>query len=136
MKRVISITAIAFALVTLATGCTSADAIMTGNSHPPTDPSQVRVFLRQPASFDSIGLITATSNSTPIRSKNKTRALNELREKAAELGANGIILTQDNGSTATVGTVILPAGSNTGFMTSGRGTEVEVQGEAIWVKGE
>ena len=128
--------ALSFALSMLATGCTTTDVIMTGESRSATVPSAVRIYLRPPASFDSIGLVTATSNYTPIRSKNKQRALDELRNKAALLGANGILMVQSNGSTGSVGAVMVPAGSNVGIASSSRGTEVEVQGEAIWVTAE
>jgi uncharacterized protein YbjQ (UPF0145 family) len=118
----------------LSMGCTTSDVIMTGDSRPATSPDMVKFYLRAPAAFTSIGLVTASSNSTPVRSKNKERALAELRAKAAQLGANGIILTQTNASTGSSGTVYVPPGSNVGVVSSGRGSEVEVQGEAIWVE--
>lgn len=117
-------------------GCTTSDVIMTGHSRTPVSEDAVQVYLRPPEKFESIGLITASSNSTPIRSHNKQSALTELKRKAAELGANGILLLQDDGSVASVGTVIVPAGSTVGVASSGRGTMVEVKGEAIFVSAQ
>ena len=115
-------------------GCTTSDVIMTGTARSPVSPDSIKMYLRPPEKFESIGLVTASSNSTPIRSKNKQSALTELRKKAATLGANGILLIQDDGSVGSVGTVIVLPGSSVGIATSGRGTLVEVKGEAIYVQ--
>ena len=120
--------------VLMTSGCTTSDVIMTGASRPAVSPDQVQFYLRAPEKYQSIGLVTASSNSTPIRGSNKKRALEELKQKAAQLGANGIILTETNGSTGTTGNAILMPGANAAVVTSGRGTEVEVQGEAIFVE--
>ena len=109
---------------------------MTGLVRSSVSPESVRMYLRPLEKFESIGLVTASSNSTPFRSTNKQSALTELRNKAAALGANGILLLQDDGSVASVGTVIVPPGSSVGIATSGRGTLVEVKGEAIYVQAQ
>lgn len=124
---------IALTVLTVLTGCTTSDVIMTGKARAPVSPESIQMYLRPPEKFESIGLVTASSNSTPIRSKNKQSALTELKKKAAALGANGILLLQDDGSVATVGTVIVPTGSTVAVATAGRGTLVEVKGEAIFV---
>lgn len=129
MKHLLVILAIMLA------ACTSSDVIMTGDKRPATSPAAVKVYLRHPENFDSIALITATSNTTPSRIGNKERALNELKEKAAALGANGIVLTQADGGesprpfigSTTYGTTVGAAGS-------GKGPLVEMQAEAVFVR--
>jgi len=121
-------------IVLLLAGCTTSDVIMTGDSRPATSPEKIKIYLRAPDKFESIGLITASSNATPIRGKNKNRALEELKTKAAQLGANGVLLTQDNTSRSSSGTVFVPQGSNVGIVSSGDSVDVEIQGEAIWVE--
>lgn len=135
MKNIVR-TASYIAMLVALVGCTTSDVIMTGDARRAVPPDSVKMYLRPPAKFESIGLVTASSNSTPFRSKNKRSALAELRKKAAALGANGILLLQDDGSVATVGTIIVPHGSTVGVATSGRGTLVEVKGEAIHVQDE
>lgn len=120
--------------VSIVAGCTTSDVIMTGEARTETSPEAVKIYLRAPDKFESIGLVTATSNATPIRSSNKNRALAELRIKAAKLGANGVILTQSNASSSSGGTIIVPQGSNVGVISTGRGADVEIQGEAVWVE--
>lgn len=127
---------LSIAVFAVLTGCTTSDVIMTGQARSPVSPESVKMYLRPPEKFESIGLVTASSNSTPIRSKNKQSALTELKKKAAALGANGILLLQDDGSVASVGTVVVPPGSSVGVATSGRGTLVEVKGEVIYVQGQ
>jgi len=127
---------LSIAVFAVLAGCTTSDVIMTGLARSPVSPELARMYLRPPEKFESIGLVTASSNSTPIRSTNKQSALTELRNKAAALGANGILLLQDDGSVASVGTVIVPPGSSVGIATSGRGTLVEVKGEAIYVQAQ
>jgi hypothetical protein len=118
----------------LLTACTSSDAIMTGDARAKTSPESVRVYLRHPERFESIALITATSNKTPSRNANKARALSELKEKAAELGANGLVLTQADGGESVCTVTMVPAGTSAvGVMTPGKGPMVEMQAEAIFV---
>lgn len=127
----------AFVLVLGLTGCTTSDVILTGDQHPKLSPTDVKVYLRHPQKFESIALITASSNTTPVRSGNKTRAINELKEKAAELGANGIVLTEADGGESPRTVVMNPAGTAAvGVVTAGKGPMVEMQAEAIFVEVE
>jgi hypothetical protein len=127
---------LSMAVFAILAGCTTSDVIMTGQARSPVSLESVKMYLRPPEKFESIGLVTASSNSTPLRRKNKQSALTELRTKAAALGANGILLLEDDGSVAVVGTVTVLPGSSVGIASSGRGTLVEVKGEAIYVQAE
>lgn len=132
MNRKLSYYSVLF-LITLLSGCTTFDVIMTGEARTPTNPDDVRIYLREPANFVSIGLIDVSSNSTPSRSANKRNALKKLKNEAAKLGANGILLRVSNGSPNQSGAILIPNGNNMGIVTTGRGSIVEMQGEAIYV---
>lgn len=103
--------AILISILTLS-GCTTSDVIMTGSAKVATSPSEISFYLRPPKQFESIGLVTAVSNSTPLLSSNKNSALKELKKKASSVGANGLILMNE----------------------STLGAQVELKAEAIWVE--
>jgi len=118
---------------TILSGCTTFDVIMTGEARKPTSADKLKIYLREPENFFSIGLIDVSSNSTPSRSANKKRALKKLKTEAAKLGTNGVLLRVSNGSPNQGGAILIPNGSNIGIVTTGRGSVVEIQGEAIFV---
>ena len=55
------------ALVAIITGCTTSSAIMTGQARAAKPASDVRVYLRPPAKFESIALVSAMSNAAVSR---------------------------------------------------------------------
>ena len=121
----------------LATACTTSSVVMTGKARPPIPVEDVQIYLRLPVGkLDSIGLVVATSNLTPIRSANREYAIEELRKKAASLGANGLLLNPNEGSPGPTTGVFVPSASPGGvgmFVGGGSGPMVEFQSEAIYV---
>lgn len=122
-------------------GCTTSSAIMTGQARTATPASNVKVYLRPPAQFESIALVTAMSNAAVSRDGSRENVVAELRKKASELGANGILLnpTETGGSTTTSG-VFIPGATKgaPGIFVGGGGAglTVEMQAEAIYVTGQ
>lgn len=110
---------------------------MTGKARPPIPIEDVQIYLRPPAGkFDSIGLVVATSNLSPLRSTNREYAIEELRKKAASLGANGLLLNPNEASPGPKTGVFVPSASPGGvgmFVGGGSGPAVEFQSEAIYV---
>lgn len=107
-------------------GCADSSAIVTGRTYPATVPESVRVFLTPPPKFEEIGLVTASSKNRGgfTRQARQDGAMRQLKAKAAELGANGVILK-------TQGTE-----SSVGFVTGGvviPSQEVAVTGVAVRV---
>ena len=128
---------VALSLAVVLAGCTTSSAIMTGTSRPPTSAEQVRVYLRAPSSpYESIALVTATSNAAVSRDGSRARAIEELRVKAAALGANGILLGQMDNDAGPRPGVYIPGATRgaPGFFVGGSGLTVEVQAEAIFVQ--
>jgi hypothetical protein len=80
---------------------------MIGTARPATDPAAVRIYSTPPAKYEEIALIqsdnTGTSGFTQQGRVNS--AMKRLRENAAKLGANGIILKgiEDGGGATMVG---------------------------------
>lgn len=83
----------AIILLALHLGCTSATMILTGEKRPAISPGQVKVYSDPPKKFETIGLIEAKSEIEFSGQAAVDRALMRLREEAAEVGANGVLLT-------------------------------------------
>ena len=109
-------------------GCATGSTIITGEARPAIDPSMVRIYLDPPAQFETIGLIEASSDVEFSRQAAQDRVINELRNRAARIGANGILL---------VGTGV-QSGDTVGFVSGGvlfttAGSRITGYGRAIYV---
>jgi len=81
-------------IAALMAGCATGAAIVTGVKRTPIDPSQVRIYSSPPASYEEVAIISSNSYwswAWHEQAKMDT-ATRELREKAAKLGANGVVL--------------------------------------------
>jgi hypothetical protein len=74
-------------------GCVSSH-VMIGQARPPISPDQVRIYFHPPAQYDEIALLdTSSRNSLSFTAQGKTDAvIARLKEEAAKLGANGVLL--------------------------------------------
>jgi len=121
----------ALVLVALLSGCSSASSIVTGQRRPPYDEDKVVVYLSPPpVRFEVIGLVTAKTSRGWSEQGYMDSAVANMKEKAAELGANGIILT-GTGSISSGG-MAAATGPNTAIMTTVN--TPTVTGTAIWVE--
>ena len=116
-------------LVLLTLGaCASGSAIVTGAVRAPIKPEQVSIYLEPPAEFETIGLVNASSSSGWTEQGSVDYAIQELKEQAAKLGANGVLLVASGDRTTTTyvlsGTVLVPVPV----------TAKTVRGTAIFVK--
>jgi hypothetical protein len=76
-------------------GCSTSTSVVTGEPRDPIDPSEVKIYRVEPEIFEEIAIVEATSKgSIEFSEQGKIDlALDRLKEKAAELGANGILMT-------------------------------------------
>jgi hypothetical protein len=82
------------ALLLTLVGCISTNAVRLGTptQYPPVQPDSVKVFLTEDdvkGDFDKIAIVNAEGN---YNWANDERLINAMKKKAAQLGANGIIL--------------------------------------------
>jgi hypothetical protein len=77
-----------------ASGCAPTSHVIVGNTHAPISPADVRVYLRPPQHFDEVAVLDASSQfSWATTDQQKTdKVIERLKEEAAKLGANGILL--------------------------------------------
>lgn len=73
-------------------GCATATVIPIGNTRAPIDPSQVRLYAHPPAHYEVVGLINGNSNYEGSGQNGVTDMIAKIKEQAAKLGANGVLL--------------------------------------------
>jgi hypothetical protein len=67
---------------------------MSGHARPAIAPEQVRIYTTAPARYQEIELLQTESGAFTYGEQNKMNSvLAKLRKAAAELGANGVLLT-------------------------------------------
>lgn len=89
-------------LVALAIGgCASGSAIVTGTVRAPISADQVTLYLEPPEEFETVGLVNASSDSGWTEQGSVDYAIQELKQQAAKLGANGVLLDSSGERTTT-----------------------------------
>jgi len=74
--------------------CAPSSHILIGTVRPPIPPSEVKIYLQPPPSFEPIAILNASANSVfgTGGQGSVDKVIQRLKEQAAKLGANGIIL--------------------------------------------
>jgi hypothetical protein len=78
----------------LLASCSTSSHVLVGTPRPPISPDAVQVYMQPPARYEPIASINASSSgSFAITSQqNMDKALARMKDEAAKLGANGILL--------------------------------------------
>ena len=94
----------------LLTACASSPVshVLTGKQRPPIDPAQVKIYASPPAKYEEIAIIDATSSGSGASTEQEQSdaVIQRVREEAARLGANGVIVQRtgyDRGGSTGVG---------------------------------
>ncbi len=129
-------------LACAAAACSTSSHVLIGTARPPISPESVRVYLQPPPKYEEIATINASSQgSLALTSQqNMDKAVQRLKEEAARLGANGILLqgvqdTQSGSIGAGGGGASYGPNSGSGVGVGGSFaiTSKVVQGLAIYV---
>lgn len=88
LKKNLIISLLAISLV----ACASGSAIVTGTKRPPLEPSQVKLYTEPPAKYEVVAVVSASSDAGLTEQGSVGYAVQELKNQAANLGANGVIL--------------------------------------------
>lgn len=129
-------------LAVLLPGCSTSSHVMVGTARPPISPESVRIYLEPPPRYEQVATLDATSQGSfaITGQQNMDKAMARLKEEAAKLGANGVLLQgvqdQQTGSIGTgVGSSSYGPGSSTGVGVGGSFgiTNKAVHGIAIYV---
>ena len=114
--------------VLLLTACASGSSIITGTTRDPIDPSQVNLYLEPPEEYEAIGIVKASSDAGWTEQDSVNYAIEELKNQAAKLGANGVLLSATGETTS-----MAVGGYGTGYMYAVPVTAQTVAGKAIFV---
>jgi len=114
--------------VLLLAGCASGSSIVVGEVREPIDSSQVVQYFKFPENYELIGIVTAPSDAGLTEQVSGGRAVEELKNQAAKLGANGILILFTSGQDPTV-----IDGSGTDYNYTVTVPEKSVIGKAIYV---
>ena len=72
--------------------CASGTAIVTGTTRTAINPEKVKLYLDPPTEYEVIALIKASSDAGWTAQGSQDYAVQELKNQAAKLGANGVLL--------------------------------------------
>jgi hypothetical protein len=119
-------------LCAMLASCTTSH-VMLGQARPATDPASVRIYNTPPPKYEEIALVNADNlgKASFTEQGRVNDSMERLRERSAELGANGVILKGINDGP---NTMMVGSGNNGVFTaTSVPSTIRKVSGVAIWV---
>jgi hypothetical protein len=126
IPRVLRLGPAAAVLAAMLLGCATSSHVMLGTARPPISPESVRVYVQPPERYEEVATLDASSQgSFAITSQqNMDKAIARMKEEAAKLGANGILLQgvqdQQSGSIGTgVGSSSYGPSSSTGVGVGG-----------------
>ncbi len=96
-----------FAVVLGLAACASSGPVMLGPARPPIPVDQVKIYWTPPAAFEPIADLNASTHSVfkPGGQQEMDQVIARLKDEAAKLGANGIMLEGfSDAQTASLGT--------------------------------
>ena len=78
----------------LAAGCSTSSHVLVGTPRPAISPDSVRVYLQPPPRYEEIATLNASSQGSLALTgqQNMDKAMQRMKNEAAKLGANGILL--------------------------------------------
>jgi hypothetical protein len=127
MNTVVSRVSILFALVLLCS-CGSTHTIMVGPARAATTPDAIRVYSSPPRQYERIAIINSSSGPTWAFTTHGQLddAITKLKEEAAKVGANGILIEATGTSSGSnlglgIGGFGAGGGPHSGYSVSGEG---------------
>jgi hypothetical protein len=93
-KAMIRLIVLASVLAMGLAACAPSSHILVGTARPPISPSDVKVYPQPPPTFEQIAILNASAHSMfgTGGQGSVDKVVQRLKEQAAQLGANGIIL--------------------------------------------
>ena len=110
--------------------CATGSAVVTGTERTPIDPTLVKLYLEKPPeNYEVIGLVNAASDAGWTVQESMDYAIQELKNQAARIGANGVLIA----STGETTSVVSGYNNGTGYVWAVPVTAKTVEGRAIFV---
>lgn len=132
MKCILRVFVLSMAAALLG-GCATGAAIVTGKVRPPISPEQVRMYSSPPPVYEEVALVSANSYwSWGWNEQAKLDTANrEIRAKAANLGANGVLIRNIGTAPTSIGGI-----SDGGYSGGSITNMTTLDGIAIFVPGQ
>ena len=123
------------ALVPLA-GCQSGSITVTGTARPPIQEVDVQVYAEPPAEYEVIALLESAPGSGWSQQAQRDSAIQDLKRKAASVGANGILITGSTHGGSSSGVGVGMGGGHGGVGVGFSRSSQALLANAIFVKPE
>ncbi len=98
MKSLVYPLSLTLTVLLLCSCASTSSHILIGSRRPPINPSLVKLYLHPPANYEEVAVVSADSRNSYADSAQAKMdvAITNLKAEAAELGANGILLSSAN----------------------------------------
>ena len=131
MKPKIIVGFLILILAVAISGCATGSVIVTGAKRARVSADAVKLYVTPPKKYEVIGLVEATGMTGLTSQSKMDRAVNKLKKKAGDIGANGVLL----GSSGDAAGGVVGGVSNGVFY--GSNTRIkQTSGQAIFVTEE
>ena len=117
-----------FLLFLFLVGCSTGSSIIVGEVRDSIDPIKVKLYLESPENYEVIGIVKASSGTGWTEQDSVNYAVEELKNQAAKLGANGVLIETTGKTTSTI-----IGGQGTSYLYAIPVSEQTVSGKAIYV---
>lgn len=122
----------------LAAGCTIVDAshIVTGTTHPASSPEQIKLYGEAPKTpYEVIGIVSVTANNDWVAGQELLDdALKALKDEAAKLGANALLIDGINAHMSSNDGIIVGSSDNLNWLFTDNTFEKSVQAKALYIQ--
>ena len=123
----------ALSLLILLGACASGTIILTGHARPPISADSVTLYLTPPAHYEVIGLVSAHDAHGWTDQGRMDKAVAELKEQAADVGANGILVGSAGTGSGGMAGVAVPAGNGGAIFVASDSHDQQISGTAMYV---
>ncbi|MCM1320571.1 MAG: DUF4156 domain-containing protein [Bacteroides sp.] len=99
-----------------AASCASGSHIVTGTQREAIGVEEVKIFTEFPETYEVIGIVSASSDAGWTEQGSLNYAIKELKNQAAKIGANGIVIEstgQTSAGAVLVGNMFVPVSAQT-----------------------
>ncbi|MDE5899416.1 MAG: DUF4156 domain-containing protein [Treponemataceae bacterium] len=86
-------------------GCASGTYLITGTQREAIGAESVVIYTEFPAQYETIGIVTASSDAGWTEQDSLNYAVAELKNQAAKIGANGVVI-ENMGETSSGGMIV------------------------------
>jgi len=124
-----------FVMALALSGCMESvgNRVLMGEQRPEIDPTQVVLYAFPPANYEVVAMVSSRSLVYRTEQEKIDMALAKLKQQAAEIGANGIVLLMRSGEIPNWKPGTLVTADNIGDFAEDREHDVLFSGEAIYV---